>query len=63
MFNLSKFFSRSKMILYKITKPKNSDFWMTARVTSTGVILIGMIGLVILGIFSLIRMIMVYIIG
>ncbi|MCC7569808.1 hypothetical protein KO465_00500 [Candidatus Micrarchaeota archaeon] len=51
------------MILYKITKPKNSDFWMTARVTSTGVILIGMIGLVILGIFSLIRMIMVYIIG
>lgn len=52
---VKRFINRSKMIFYKLTRPKPSEFKKTARITFIGMVLIGSIGLVIWLLFTVIR--------
>ena len=49
--NIMNFISRSRMILYKVTKPKDSEYWRTARITFIGMIFIGILGLLVYLVF------------
>lgn len=45
---------RSIRIIHIARKPTSSEFWMTAKVTSLGMLLFGLIGFVVSVVFNLI---------
>jgi len=61
--DILKFINRSKMIFYKTTKPKDAVFWRTAKVTFIGMIMIGVLGLLVYGIFLGVNMLLKFITG
>ena len=61
--DILKFINRSRMIIHKTTKPKDTVFWRTAKVTFIGMVLIGVLGLLVYGMFLGINMLLKFITG
>lgn len=54
--DIIKFFNRARTILYKVKKPKSSEYWTTSRVVMIGSLILGITGLITYFLFSLMKM-------
>ena len=50
--NISEFFTRGKRLLIHSKKPGRKEIWLTVRITSIGILIIGLVGYIIHIIFT-----------